>query len=394
MKIAITCHPKQGGSGVVATEIAEALGRNGHEVHLVACARPFRLHEGAPVEFHTVDVPVYPLFACPPHDLCLANKLAEVTRHYGIDIIHAHYAVPHSVTALLAREIVAPYPVKILTTLHGTDITLVGSHKDFFDLVRYAMVRADATTVVSQWLLDETMRRFDLPVAPVLIPNFFDPHHFHPEGRVGYPEEGGEFHLVHASNLRPVKRVSDIIRVFHLVSQRLPARLTILGDGPERGLAEELAAELGVADRVVFAGVSDNMPEALRRAHLFLMLSHYESFGLSALEAMACGVPAVVTRAGGAPEVIEDNITGLLVPPGDTRCAADRTLDLLGDRPRWETMSRVAAEHARLRFSVERVIPRYEALYERIRAGLPAEIPQTTGGFRGPDPAEGPCPRA
>jgi len=374
MKIAITCHPTQGGSGVVATEIAEALVRHGHEVHLVASSKPFRLHDGTGVKFHDIDVPVYPLFKCPPHDLCLANKLAEVTKTYGIDIIHAHYAVPHSVTALLAREIVDPYPVRIVTTLHGTDITLVGSHKDFFDLVRYAMIRADATTTVSKWLLNETMQRFNLPVEPVLIPNFFDPVHFHPDGRVGYPAEDEEFHLIHASNLRPVKRIADVIQVFHLVARRLPARLTVVGDGPERGPGEELAAELGICDRVNFLGTSDHMPGLLRQAHLYLLLSHYESFGLSALEAMACGTPVAGTNAGGLPEVVADGVSGVLTPVGDIHAAADRVIKLLGNRERWEQMSRAAVEATHDRFQVETVIPQYEALYERVRAGVGSGI--------------------
>lgn len=374
MRIAITCHPTQGGSGVVATEIAEAMVRHGHEVHLVASSKPFRLHEGTGVIFHDLDVPIYPLFKCPPHDLCLANKLAEVTKRHSIDIIHAHYAVPHAVTALLAREIVAPLPVKIITTLHGTDITLVGSHKDFFDLVRYAMIRADATTTVSKWLQAETMRRFKLPVEPVLVPNFFDPFHFNTEGRAAYPSEGEAFQLVHASNLRPVKRIADVINVFHLVAQRLPARLTVVGDGPDLGLAQEIAAELGICDKVDFTGVSESMPIALRKSHLYLLLSLYESFGLSALEAMACGTPVAATRAGGLPEVVEDGVTGLLSPVGDVHDAADRIVDLLRDRNRWERMSLAAAESARTRFAVETVIPQYEALYERIRDGVGAAV--------------------
>jgi N-acetyl-alpha-D-glucosaminyl L-malate synthase BshA len=350
----------------VATEIAEALVRHGHEVHLVACDRPFRLHDGTGVLFESIEVPNYPIFRCPPHDLSLANKLAEVTKKHDIDIIHAHYAVPHSVTALLARDMVQPHHVKIVTTLHGTDITLVGSHKNFFDLVRYAMIRSDATTAVSKWLVDETMRRFDLPTPPELIPNFVDPAHFHPESRVGLPEPGEPFHLVHASNLRPVKRIADILHVFNLVARKIPARLTILGDGPERGLAEELAGELRIGDRVTFSGISEDMPTVLRQAHLYMLLSHYESFGLSALEAMACGTPVVGTLSGGLPEVVTDGETGLLTPVGSPQETARRIIHLLTNADLWNTMSQNASEVARTRFTVERVIPQYESLYQRV----------------------------
>lgn len=366
MKIALSCHPTQGGSGVVATEIAEALARRGHEVHLVTWSRPFRLRTDSPVQFHQVNVPDYPLFQYPPLYLTLANKLAGVAKDYHIDVIHAHYAVPHSVTALLARDIIQPRQVRVVTTLHGTDITLVGSHKDFFDLIRYAMICSDGLTAVSKWLCQETMRRFALPLGPRHIPNFIDPKRFSPANRRGYPTGSEEFHLVHASNLRPVKRVTDIIRVFHLVQKELPARLTIWGDGPEKGMAQELVAELGIGERVCFAGISAAMPEALRGAHLCLLLSDYESFGLSALEAMACGTPVMASAAGGLPEVVADGEAGSLCPVGDIYCTSKRIIDLLRDRTSWEQMSAGAARIAREKFSVDPVISQYETLYQQV----------------------------
>ncbi|MHC4605625.1 MAG: N-acetyl-alpha-D-glucosaminyl L-malate synthase BshA [Planctomycetota bacterium] len=363
MKIAISCHPTQGGSGVVATELAAALAKRGHKVHLVAYEEPFRLRRGNGIAFHAVNVLDYPLFRYPPHDLSLANKLANVVKEHDIDIIHAHYAVPHAVSALLAMQVVRPRQVRMVTTLHGTDITFVGSHEDFFDLTRHAMIASDAVTTVSQWLREETMRRFALPREPVVIPNFVDTQMFHAEGRAGYPGPGEPFHLVHGSNLRPVKRIADVIRVFHLVQKEVDARLTILGEGPDMGIAKELTAELRLCPRVQFLGNANNMPEELRSAHLCLLLSDYESFGLFALEGMACGAPAAATSGGGLPEVVTHNETGLLCPVGDVCCTAEEVVKLLKDRARWEAMSRATAAAAREKFGVEKVIGQYEALY-------------------------------
>ncbi len=368
MKIAISCHPTQGGSGIVASELATALAHRGHQVHLAASERPFRLDECSGVVFHKVNTFEYPLFKSPPQDLSLANRLAGITKEFGIDVIHAHYAIPHAVTALLARQIVAPHDVKIVTTLHGTDITLVGSHADFYDLTRHAMTASDGLTAVSDWLRDETQRRFCLDDAPEVIYNFVDTARFNPEGRAPHPGDGGEFRLLHASNLRPVKRIADIIRVFDLVRKHVPARLTIIGDGPEKGMAQELCGELGICDRVEFSGVSGCMPSEMREAHMFFLLSDYESFGLSALEAMACGTPVAVSSGGGLPEVVEDGVTGLLCDPGDVKCTAAATVELLTHRDKWEAMSAAAAESSKRRFSLETVITKYEALYERLIA--------------------------
>ena len=366
MKIAISCHASQGGSGVVATELAMALADRGHEVHIVACTRPFRYEENSGVRFHKVNIPDYPLFRYPPHDLSLANRLAQVTKEEGLDIIHSHYAVPHAVTALLAKQIVAPeHRVKIVTTLHGTDITLVGSHSDFYDLVRHAIMRSDAVTAVSSWLSHETAKRFSLSRRPDVIPNFVDPLRFHPEGHVPHPGPDGEFLLVHASNLRPVKRITHIIRVFQQVQKALPARLVVLGDGPEKGMAAELVSELGLSDRVSFDGISREMPRVLRSAHLYLLLSDYESFGLSALEAMACGTPVAVSYSGGLPEVVAGGKGGILCPVDDTTYAATEIVKLLKDPEKWLTASNEAAAVARERFSANILIPQYESLYQR-----------------------------
>jgi N-acetyl-alpha-D-glucosaminyl L-malate synthase BshA len=368
MRIAVSCHPTQGGSGIVATELATALAHRGHQVHLAATQRPYRLAEDSGVVFHAINVPNYPLFPCPPHDLSLANKLAGIVKEFGVDIIHAHYAIPHAVIAILARAVVAPRRVRVVTTLHGTDITLVGSHAEFYALTCHAMTASDGLTAVSDWLRDETMARFRLPQPPEVIHNFVDTRRFHPRDRVGYPEPGGDFFLLHASNLRPVKRVADVVRVFHEVQKRLPARLTILGAGPEKGLAEELVAELNLTARVTFTETAQDMPAYLRAAHVNLLLSDNESFGLSALEGLACGTPVAASDAGGLPEVVQRDCTGLLCPVGDVTGTARAIVDLLSDRPRWEAMSRAAAEDAVARFSVEQIVPAYERLYERVLA--------------------------
>jgi N-acetyl-alpha-D-glucosaminyl L-malate synthase BshA len=369
MRIAISCHPTQGGSGVVATELAMGLAGRGHEVHLVSDEIPFRLKQQPRVRFHRVRTTDYPLFKYPPHSLSLANKLAEVALDHQIDVIHAHYAVPHAISAIVASQIVKPYRVRVVTTLHGTDITLVGSHRDFYRICRYAMLECDGVTVVSGWLRDQTMKEFNLPTPPVIIPNFVDCRRFSPLDRVGWPAPDEPFQLLHASNFRPVKRVCDIVRVFGKVQRQIPARLVMVGDGPERGLAEELAGELGIGHRVDFVGPQVDVERLYRQSHLFLLLSQYESFGLSALEAMACGTPAVVSRGGGLPEVVHDDKTGLHCDVGSIGATADRIIELLGDESRWRAMSQAAAFDANHRFCLDDVIPWYERLYERVMSG-------------------------
>jgi N-acetyl-alpha-D-glucosaminyl L-malate synthase BshA len=253
-----------------------------------------------------------------------------------------------------------------VTTLHGTDITLVGSHSDFYDLIRHAILASDAVTAVSKWLSEETATRFLLDEAPSVVPNFVDLKRFHPEGRAPHPGPEAEFTLVHASNLRPVKRIAHIIRVFQGVQSRIPARLVVQGDGPEKGMAQELVAQLGLNDRVHFDGISTDMTTVLRSAHMYLLLSDYESFGLSALEAMACGTPVAVSAAGGLLEVVEHNRTGLLCPAESTDFIARQIVDLLSDPDKWKAMGAAAAQAVRERFTVDAVMPRYEGLYKKV----------------------------
>jgi N-acetyl-alpha-D-glucosaminyl L-malate synthase BshA len=353
----------------VASELAAALARRGHEVHVVACERPLRLRDVPGLTFHGFEIYDYPLFRFPPHDLCLITKIAEVAERYDIEVIHAHYAIPHALAALVAREMVHPRRPAVVTTLHGTDVTLVGSHPSFFTLTKHAMRRGDGLTAVSAWLKRTTSDVFGTEIVPSVIPNFVDTDRFHPEGRVPYPD-GGMCELVHASNFRPVKRVTDIVRAFHLIRKELPARLTLVGTGPEMGSVRELVAELNLCDAVRFNGLASDLPPLLQRSHLLFLLSDYESFGVSALEAMACGVPVIVSDAGGLPEVVRTGETGYLCRVGDYRCAAENALAVLGDRAAWNRMSAQAAEDARTRFAVERVVPRYEAYYEHVLNGL------------------------
>ena len=363
MRIAISCHPTQGGSGVVATELAMGLAGRGHEVHMVAVDRPFRLAADTPVHFHPVTVADYPLFKHPPHDLCLANKLAEVVVEQDIEILHAHYVVPHAISAILAAQSVRPHPVHVVTTLHGTDITLVGSHRDFYRICRHAMIECDGLTAVSKWLCDRTMAEFDLPAEPQVIANFVDCTRFSPGDRAGYqtPVE-----LLHVSNFRPVKRIFDVVRVFDQIHRSIDARLTMVGDGPLRGMAEEQVAELGLCDRVQFIGPQADVESLYRRSHLFLLLSDYESFGLSALEAMACGTPVLGSRAGGLTEVVEHGVSGHLCTVGDIDELARCGLHILEDAERWKRMSVAAAERAQKNFCKDGMMERYEAFYHQV----------------------------
>jgi len=317
-----------------------------------------------------VNVSEYPLFKYPPHDLTLANVLADVAVEHKLDIIHAHYAVPHAVSAMLARAVLCDCEsqVKVVTTVHGTDITLVGSRRDFYRVCRYAMLQNDGTTAVSHWLAGETKTTFDLPDMPDVIPNFVDCDRFTSKGRADYPDSG-PFTILHASNFRPVKRVFDVIRSFARISERIDARLVMIGEGPDRGSAMELAGELGICNRVTFPGNTQDIQSAYRQAHLFLLLSDYESFGLSALEAMACGTPVVASRAGGLVEVIDDGVTGRLIPVGDIEQIANAACDILGSAGVWRQYSQAGKTHARKNFCKDLIVPHYEDFYERVLGG-------------------------
>jgi N-acetyl-alpha-D-glucosaminyl L-malate synthase BshA len=324
MKIGITCYPTYGGSGAVATELGIALAARGHEVHFITYQQPFRLPAFLPrVYFHEVDVVRYPLFEYPPYDLALAVRMHEVVREYGIELLHAHYAIPHATSAWITREMLQDRgsDVRIATTLHGTDITLIGQDPSFQAITKFSIERSDGLTAVSEYLKRETYNAFGCTGCAVeVIHNFIDPTVY---DRSRYAPTLGDLVgqgrqvLMHVSNFRPVKRVRDIVRIFARVHEQLPSALVMVGDGPDRVDADEEARRLGVRDSVFFLGKLDAVAPLLSSADLFLLPSTNESFGLSALEALACGVPVVGSRAGGLPEVVRDGATGALCEVGD-----------------------------------------------------------------------------
>jgi N-acetyl-alpha-D-glucosaminyl L-malate synthase BshA len=386
-KIGITCYPTYGGSGVVATELGIELAARGHEIHFITSSLPFRLSgREANIHFHEVDVYHYPLFEHPPYDLALATRMTEVAEFYSLDLLHVHYAIPHSISALLARQMTETQQaverrryLPIITTLHGTDITLVGLDRSYLPITKFGIEQSDGVTAISSYLRDRTREAFNIKGEIEVIRNFVncDVYVRDPEKvtamrpRFTAPASGdgaAEKLLVHLSNFRPVKRVLDVIEVFARVVSALPARLMLIGDGPDRSAAEHLAMRLGVAERVHFLGKQDNVNELLPLADLMIMPSEMESFGLAALEAMACGVPSIATRVGGVAELIEDGVNGLLFPLGDTEAMAAAAIALLGDEARLTAMAATARKTASERFCSTRIIPLYEAYYERVIA--------------------------
>ncbi len=377
MNIAVLLHGGAGGSGVAATELGLRLARSGHGVHFVADRVPFRLTGPAPtgVYFHQVASMTYPLFDAPLTTLAEASKLAEVIEEVGIDVVHAHYAVPHATAAILAREMVrgARRPV-VVTTLHGTDVTLVGLDRAYLRTTQYSIEHSDLVLAVSRFLADYTNREMGVGVPIRVIPNAVDHERFRPAAEAVGPEEAAERRrrfahpdeklLVHVSNFRPVKRVEDVIRVFGEVSRRIGARLLMVGDGPDRPAAVALAAELGLTGRVSFLGSFPSIEDVLAVSDLFLLPSVKESFGLSALEAMASGVPVVASRIGGIPEVVEDGVSGVLCAPGDVEAMAAAALSLLADDARHAAFAVRARERAVREFSEERLVPLVRTAYD------------------------------
>ncbi|MCB1008122.1 MAG: N-acetyl-alpha-D-glucosaminyl L-malate synthase BshA [Acidobacteria bacterium] len=371
MRIGISCYPTFGGSGVVATELAMALASGGDEVHVISYALPSRLSLVSPnLFFHEVVVPHYPLFEYPPYSLALASKMAEVARFQGLDLLHVHYAVPNAVSAILAREIVAPLPLPVVTTLHGTDVTLVGNDPSYLETTRWAVLASDAVTAVSESLRRSTVEQLGLdPSGIEVIPNFIEPARYERVRGIDGARrwaKPGERVLVHVSNFRPVKRVLDVLEVYLKVREAMPARLLLIGDGPDRARIEQRCREVGCCDRVIFLGNLPAVEEVLTGADLFLLPSSSESFGLAALEALACEVPVVASNAGGIPEVVEHGVNGLLYPVGDVEGMAAGAIELLGDPVRHRTFARRARERAVERFREPAIVAQYRALYERV----------------------------
>jgi N-acetyl-alpha-D-glucosaminyl L-malate synthase BshA len=372
MKIGITCYPTYGGSGAVATELGLELARRGHEVHFITYASPFRLRGYAEgVYFHEVDTRMgrYPLFDHFPYTLALASKQHEVAVRERLEVLHVHYAVPHATAAYLAREMLeGQLPLRIITTLHGTDITLVGQESSFYAITKFSIERSDAVTAVSEFLRDETHRAFGCGTCDIrAIPNFVNLEEYRPgdDGRCEGLAPDDHRILTHVSNFREVKRVKDVIRVFARVRRAMPATLLMVGDGPDRSDAEHEARELGVAEDVRFLGRLDRVANLLQSTDLFLLPSQTESFGLAALEAMACGAPVVATRAGGLPEVVDDGVDGILEPVGSVEAMGRRSIELLRDPERHAAMRAAAVTRAHA-FSADRIVPMYEELYRDV----------------------------
>jgi L-malate glycosyltransferase len=375
MKIGITCYPTYGGSGVVATELGIELAARGHQIHFITYSQPFRLtgrEEG--IRYHEVPVSNYPLFEYPPYDLALATRMSEVAEYYELDLLHVHYAIPHSVCALLARQMLEKRRhLPFVTTLHGTDITLVGLDRSYLPITRFGIEESDGVTSISNYLREKTVQDFGIKRPIEVIHNFVNCDEYKPLGdqreaaRARFAPPGEKI-LIHLSNFRPVKRILDTVEVFARVAKEIPSHLLLVGDGPDRSSAEWLVESKGLQNRVHFLGKQDRVHELLPVADLMLMPSQLESFGLAALEAMACKVPTIATRVGGVPELIEDGVTGKLYAVGDVDAMAEGAIELLSDSNRLEAMANAGRKAAQDRYCASRIIPVYEKYYESVLA--------------------------
>jgi N-acetyl-alpha-D-glucosaminyl L-malate synthase BshA len=372
VRVGISCYPTYGGSGIVATELAMALAEGGDEVHVISYALPSRLTLFTPrIHFHEVVTPRYPLFdQYPPYSLALTTKMVEVARHAHLDVLHVHYAIPNAVSAVLARQIVAPQPLPVVTTLHGTDVTLVGVDPNYLETTRWGITQSDAVTVVSESLRRSTVDELGIGREIEVIPNFIDPVRYE-QARQGPGArrwaEPNERLIVHISNFRPVKRVLDVVETFRRVFRRIPStRLLMVGDGPERGRVEQFCRENGLCHAITFVGSLPLIEEVLVGADLFLLPSETESFGLAALEAMSCAVPVVATNVGGLPEVVEHGRCGFLCPVGDVDGMADAAAHLLGDEELRRSFGEAGRRRAVEVFGQDPVVARYRSTYDRV----------------------------
>ena len=371
MRIGITCYPTYGGSGVVATELGMELAARGHEIHFISYAPPIRMNPNEPrIHFHEVELSTYPLFDHPPYTLVLATKMLEVFEAESLDLLHVHYAIPHSVSAMLARSMAAPQRLPFVTTLHGTDITLVGSNRSYLPITKFSIEQSDGVTAISRYLLNQTVKEFEIKRPIEVIPNFVNCDLYSraaaESGLRAKWAPNGEPILVHLSNFRPVKRVPDAVEIFALVRAKMPAKLVLIGDGPDRGTAEYLVRKYRLQKDVFFLGKQNAVYGKLAAADLFLLPSQLESFGLAALEAMACELPVIATNAGGVPEVVEQGVDGYLVPPGDVQAAARYAIEILSRADRGREMGKVARINAKKKYCSNDVIPQYERYYERV----------------------------
>jgi len=370
LRIGISCYPVYGGSGVVATELGLELARRGHQVHFITYAQPFRLpYFVENIFYHEVEVPTYPLFEHPPYNLALSVFIHNVTVQHGLDLVHAHYAVPHATSAWIAKEMLGRPEFRIVTTLHGTDITLIGQDPSYRPITQFSIAKSDGLTAVSEFLRRETVEQFHISRDAIrVIPNFVNLDKYrrdaYPCLRAKFSVEGERI-ITHISNFRAVKRVQDVVSVFANISARIPARLLLVGDGPERVRAQEQAALLGVSDRVIFLGKQNSVAELLACTDLFVLPSENEAFGLVALEAMACGVPVVSTDVGGLPEVMSEPPAGYMLPVGDVEGMAEAVMPVLTDNDLWYEASALARSKAE-RFSADRIVPMYEGCYQEV----------------------------
>jgi len=369
MKIGIICYPGYGGSGTIATELGKALGVNGHEVHFISYSIPYRLREyNENVFFHEVNMLKYPLFEYPPYTLALADKIAEITEKENLDILHVHYAIPHSTSAYLAKQMLGGCP-KVITTLHGTDITIVGGDESYYRINKFSIEQSDGVTTVSEYLKRETEEKFHISNPITVIPNFVDTERFSHSHRcrarcLFAPK--GERILMHISNFRPIKRIEDVISAFELMHKEIPSKLIMVGDGPMMSSALRMVEKLGISSSVSFLGKQDDVAGVLPIADVFIIPSETESFGLSALEAMSCEIPVIATNVGGLPEVIEHDHTGYLVELGDVSAMAEWIKKLLRDEELRQTMGKHARETVLEKFRQDKIVNMYEKFYEGV----------------------------
>lgn len=384
MRIGIVCYPTFGGSGVLATELGKALAQKGHQVHFITYQQPVRLNVFVPnIFYHEVRVPTYPLFDYPPYETALASALVDVIKNYQLELLHVHYAIPHASAAYMAKKIVEQDGIDIpfITTLHGTDITLVGKDKTYTPVVTFSINQSDAITAVSKNLCEETYRNFKIEKPIEVIYNFVDVERFSRKPIDAFKKviaPNGERILLHASNFRKIKRVQDVVKIFYEVNKEIPSKLLFVGDGPERGMVEELSRQLEVYDEIRFVGKQEQMEDILAIGDLFLLTSEYESFGLAALEAMAAGVPVVSTNAGGLGEINIDGVTGYMGNVGDVATMSQQAIAILKDDKILKQFKTNAAKQA-LKFDIHNIVPLYETLYQRF---LPKETLAPEPGLR------------
>lgn len=372
MKIGITCYPTYGGSGTVATELGRNLAKRGHSVHFITTALPYRLNQFVEnVYYHEVQVFNYPLFDYTPYSLSLASKMSQIAIREDLDLLHVHYAVPHATSAYLAQKIVAKRRrLPFITTLHGTDITLVGNDPSYFDITKFSIEESDAVTAVSQYLKNQTIYRFVVNKKIDVIPNFVDPDKFRPRAsgvRRCFADDNEKV-LMHISNFRPVKRIHDIIDVFEGVRRRIKARLVLIGAGPEKDRIHKLVEEKKLTESVQFLGPQDDVSTLLACADLYLLLSEHESFGLTALEAMSCGVPVIGTAGSGMDEFLGDGIAGRLFNVGDVSAITDGCIDILSHPETARSMGANGRERVLGKYTEELIISKYEDLYKKVMA--------------------------